>query len=530
MVSSSNALLWWQRWLWAHAILCNQLMKMHSRLTGSNRQHFIPFPGNVGLQPLRHWPWAVSSKAGVKVPQQLLLQIIWRKPLDSRDILQNGASCNRCGTDHGPFRLFDAQLDVTLTPALGVSTSQVLCLCMRFGNQTATTYCSATFNIGVQCRICNVRLKSFLKKCNVRIMKCLHNFIFYQSIILETNSRQNCFASSMLPSLLAYVGIKTWKETNMPSGHSLPWRPPKHHTLKGFQACKTKTNKKWCAKYSSNAPLWWQGWLWAHAILCNQFVKIRSRVAGSNRQHFIPLPGNLGLQPLRHWPWAVSSKAGVTVTFRSASKGPWWVPQQLLLQIIWRKPLDRKAPLQRYSPERRQLQPLRHWPWAVSAFWCPAPRHYAQSWRESHASFGRKDVASPLPLHGVLETRQRLLTATDNIGVQCQKYNVRLKSYLKKGNVRIMKCLHNFIFTTLSSLKKIQDKTALHLQCCQVCWHMLASRLEGNKHVLHMDRSTACLLATLSHGSLRNATLSKVFKHSQEDRRKNASIVLAMMY
>ena len=191
---------------------------------------------------------------------------------------------------------------------------------------------------------------------------------------------------------------------------------------------------------------------------------------------------------------------------------------------------NRKAPLQRYSPERRQLQPLRHWPWAVSAFWCPAPRHYAQSWRESHASFGRKDVASPLPLHGVLETRQRLLTATYNIGVQCQKYNVRLKSYLKKGNVRIMKCLHNFIFTTLSSLKKIQDKTALHLQCCQVCWHMLASRLEGNKHVLHMDRSTACLLATLSHGSLRNATLSKVFKHSQEDRRKNASIVLAMMY
>ena len=137
MVSSSNALLWWQRWLWAHANLCNQFVKIRSRVTESNKQQFIPLPGNVGLQPLRHWPWA--PKAGVKVPQQLLLQIIWRKPLDSRDILQNGASCNRCGTDHGPLRLFDAQLHVItpkagvkVTPALGVSTSQVLCLCMEF--------------------------------------------------------------------------------------------------------------------------------------------------------------------------------------------------------------------------------------------------------------------------------------------------------------------------------------------------------------------------------------------------------------
>ena len=29
-----------------------------------------------------------------------------------------------------------------------------------------------------------------------------------------------------------------------------------------------------------------------------------------------------------------------------------------------------------------------------------------------------------------------------------------------------------FVFISLSSLKQIQDKTALHLQCCQVCWHM----------------------------------------------------------
>ena len=77
--------------------------------------------------------------------------------------------------------------------------------------------------------------------------------------------------------------------------------------------------------------------------------------------------------------------------------------------------------------------------------------------------------------------------------------------------------INNVRFESSSSLKKIQNKTALHLQCCQVCWHMLASKLEGNKHVLHMDRSTACLLATLSHGSLRNITLSEVFSiHSQQ--------------
>ena len=94
--------------------------------------------------------------------------------------------------------------------------------------------------------------------------------------------------------------------------------------------------------------------------------------------------------------------------------------------------------IRRFSPDCLQRQLLRHSPWA---FWCPARRHF-------HASFGRKHVASPLPLHGVLETRQRLLTATYNIGVQCRIYNLRLESYLKKCNVRIMNCLHNFIFTT----------------------------------------------------------------------------------
>ena len=34
-------------------------------------------------------------------------------------------------------------------------------------------------------------------------------------MMFEENSRQNCFASSMLPSLLAYVGITKLKERNM---------------------------------------------------------------------------------------------------------------------------------------------------------------------------------------------------------------------------------------------------------------------------------------------------------------------------
>ena len=39
----------------------------------------------------------------------------------------------------------------------------------------------------------------------------------------------------------------------------------------------------------------------------------------------------------------LTPKAGAKVTSSWASKGPWWVPQQLLLQIIRRKPLDQEA-------------------------------------------------------------------------------------------------------------------------------------------------------------------------------------------
>ena len=46
--------------------------------------------------------------------------------------------------------------------------------------------------------------------------------------------------------------------------------------------------------------------------------------------------------------------------------------------------------------------------------------------RRCHASFGRKHVASPRPLHGVLETRQRLLTATYNL----QYYRCSMAEYI----------------------------------------------------------------------------------------------------
>ena len=155
-----------------------------------------------------------------------------------------------------------------------------------------------------------------------------------------------------------------------------------------------------------------------------------------------------------------------------------WVPVQMTASICTR------LPLRSYSPERRQLQPLQHWPWAVSAFWCRAKRR-------CHASFGRTRGVAPRPLHGVLEPdHDYLLLLTISVfNAEYIIYNVRLES--------------------LSCLKKIQDKTDLHLQCCQVCWNMLASQVERTKHVLPMDRSTACLLATLSDGSLRNITTAR---------------------
>ena len=64
--------------------------------------------------------------------------------------------------------------------------------------------------------------------------------------------------------------------------------------------------------------------------------------------------------------------------------------------------------------------------------------------------------------------------------------------------------IYNVRLESSSSLKKFKTKllasSTLSSLWCQV---------EGNKHVLRMDRSTACLLATLSHGSLRNITTAR---------------------
>ena len=122
----------------------------------------------------------------------------------SRGFLQIVCSSSCWGTHHGPF---DAQLHVAVTPALGVSMSQVLGLCMAFWKPNSDYVLLLTISVFNAEYIIwyNMRLESYLKKCNVRIMKCLHSFICYQSIILETNSRQNCFASSKLPSLWCQV-------------------------------------------------------------------------------------------------------------------------------------------------------------------------------------------------------------------------------------------------------------------------------------------------------------------------------------
>ena len=214
-----------------------------------------------------------------------------------------------------------------------------------------------------------------------------------------------------------------------------------------------------------------------------------------------PIPPNLD-----NWArWPISSSADAVIQRRDTSTLYNALHKEKYETNLHQTPSSYKRLLiRRSSPDCLQRQLLTHSPWA---FWCPARHHF-------HASFGRKHVASPRPLHGVLETRQRLLTATYNIGVQCRIYSVRLTSYLKKCNGRIMNCLHNFIF-----YQSIILETNSRQNCfaSSMLPSLLASKVEGNKHVLHMDRSTACLLATLSHGSLRNITHSQVFSiHSQQ--------------
>ena len=107
----------------------------------------------------------------------------------------------------------------------------------------------------------------------------------------------------MLPTLLASQVERTKHVSSSPSFHTLlQWQPPKHHTPTSFQGVhnkmvakkKTRMNE-WCTRYSSNAPLWWQGWLWAHAM--ESVDRIHSRVTGSNKKRFsfvmMPISSNL---------------------------------------------------------------------------------------------------------------------------------------------------------------------------------------------------------------------------------------------
>ena len=156
----------------------------------------------------------------------------------SGGFLQIVCSSSCWGTHHRPF---DAQLDITFTPAFGVSTSQVLGLCMAFWKPDSDYLLLLTISVfNAEYIVCEIEILSEeMQRKNHEMSPQLY---LYHFIILEENSRQNCFAS-MLPSLLAYVGIKSWRKQtclahgedySLPSGHSLPWQPPKHHAFRSF--------------------------------------------------------------------------------------------------------------------------------------------------------------------------------------------------------------------------------------------------------------------------------------------------------
>ena len=147
----------------------------------------------------------------------------------------------------------------------------------------------------------NVRLKSQWKRCTRIIMNPLCTWVNSWK-----KSKQDCFACLMLPTLLAYGGIASWKNRACLPLAFFPHSPPMaasktSHSQKFSRRSQhhCKKNKEWmnewCTRYSSNAPLWWQGWLWAHAM--ESVDRIGSTVTGSNKQRFsfvmIPILSNL---------------------------------------------------------------------------------------------------------------------------------------------------------------------------------------------------------------------------------------------
>ena len=114
--------------------------------------------------------------------------------------------------------------------------------------------------------------------------------------------------------------------------------------------------------------------------------------------------------------------------------------------------------IQRSSPDLQQLL-LRHSPWA---FWCRAKRR-------CHASFGRTRGVAPRPHKNF---RNQTATASA-LCSEIASAEISLEEMHRKNHEPSPHLYYwvSFFFISLSSLKKVQDKTALHLQCCQVCWH-----------------------------------------------------------
>ena len=155
----------------------------------------------------------------------------------------------------------------------------------------------------------------------------------------------------------------------------------------------------------------------------------------------------------------------------------------------------KRFPIQRSSPDHSQQQLLRHSPWAASAFWCRVPRR-------CHASFGRTRGVAPRPLHKNFRNQTATATATSHytIGSLCRN-SVSSNLIGKKWKKSRQNCFASSMLPMLLAYDGITN-------------------LKGNKQVLHIHTSTACLLSTIcSDGSLQNTktphkkTVGKKRKH-----------------
>ena len=104
----------------------------------------------------------------------------------------------------------------------------------NFRNQTATASALCSEIASAEISLKEMHRKNHEPSPHLYYWVC---FFFISLSSLKQIQRQKCFASSMLPSLLEYVGITSWKNQtclahgqvySLPSCHSLPWQPPKH--------------------------------------------------------------------------------------------------------------------------------------------------------------------------------------------------------------------------------------------------------------------------------------------------------------